>query len=526
MDTGLRRSKRKRISRKPWEESRGSANMFTKQPNWSMKEKQALLDTLQKNGNHENYVRISRVIRTKTPQEVKAYMEFLQRKARMSALSTEDEIFSVPPLQKWLNLASELSKLKGADYTEEIGKVMKLACLGEDSPGSADTLGKTSLPAPNYPKIYEYLSDLLAGKEPRQLSATDSWVVHDILQNLECEIKQSNTKEQEKFLKSRCHWLMCKLYKGDPNLELDKKLTNELTGILLPGTTYIRPPASSNQGPAAAVQRTSTATRSATITSDVLTRETPAVPQSVTGIGEVSVTNAAAMTATTATVTQFPVVRRVATKAASATTPVTPLSTSVCNPTVTATQAATSSYIHTIPKSTVNQTESSNVVQPKTAMSLATPQTHAAAAALLALSTPPQADQRTTQPPLSVTAKNTSTEGPTAASQTATPAAQEHITQSLTASNRRIVGEAMSATTTVETPSNTMLICSNPRQDEVSTTAVQQSTSESFVTATVTEASTSRQREDATNADVVPTGLGTLNPFSIPIRLLNILSPP
>ncbi|XP_002736050.2 uncharacterized protein LOC100370413 isoform X2 [Saccoglossus kowalevskii] len=211
-----RRSKRQRVATKRYDQIQLEEPMVSKSF-WSVVEKRQLLNALNRIENNEDYEGLSKYVKKKSPDEIKAYLNCVRRKKKTSVGSSHKSTVT-GPLQKWMLLCQCLCD----DYDEanktDLGKVMAIAALEAKKDQEEDL----SLPNPSYDKIYEFLSCLLLGKDPPNLSPIDSWLVTDLLENLESNIKNADTREQQIFLRKR-HKFLTHKFKTGKNLKLDEE---------------------------------------------------------------------------------------------------------------------------------------------------------------------------------------------------------------------------------------------------------------------------------------------------------------
>jgi len=180
---GGKRSRSKRAIKKP--------SVLDVTPKWNVQEKHKLLEGIKRHGADE-YALIAAHVKSKTAEDVEAYIEHLRRnETRPQAKKRRGKR---SPIEAWTELITEMVFNEPYDYSKEVSKVFSLIARNEH-------LEPSGVPRLRWQKIYQFISDLLEDKaEIQELSDIESHIVYDMLDQLGDLIHSSDTDTQTRML--------------------------------------------------------------------------------------------------------------------------------------------------------------------------------------------------------------------------------------------------------------------------------------------------------------------------------------
>ncbi|EDO43498.1 predicted protein [Nematostella vectensis] len=166
-----------------------STSEKTNSLDWTQKEKQLLLNGLKSEPGEIKWKKLARMIKTKNLAQIKSYTE------SFSARDSSAMVPSDTPLDTWLKICNDASSDLDDVDAKCLPQLLTIAAF--------EPVAQTSVPGPNYPQIYNFLSAVLRGDVSQQLAPLDAKVVLELLTNLESRLMHSDYDKQIKFLRDK-----------------------------------------------------------------------------------------------------------------------------------------------------------------------------------------------------------------------------------------------------------------------------------------------------------------------------------
>lgn len=167
------------------------------------REKKAFLQCLRSHGFNVVYdmETLKSILPERSATEIKYLIDIYSRKGRdlyrnyqeEAAASEQPNAFKKPPIQAWYNIVhhavpgdvkkDDMSAIYG-EVLEEISQQIAETMESEEPvPSTSDAVDDVEA-KPNYSRLYFYLSEVLKGRFPPQLSALDSYVIMQLMDSL------------------------------------------------------------------------------------------------------------------------------------------------------------------------------------------------------------------------------------------------------------------------------------------------------------------------------------------------------
>ena len=169
---------------------------------WSIDEIKLLYEAVKAAGGVDSYEELSRLIPSKSPKEIKKYIEYvcsleLGRAPQINRMFQS----SKSDLDEWLDIMSGLTMHDNLPLRRAFSNAINIIGKFEDASFPAvDENGDLPDDSPNYPAIYEWIATLILGapEQPKKLRPIDAMIVLDLMD----QMQQTATERIQKKIPS------------------------------------------------------------------------------------------------------------------------------------------------------------------------------------------------------------------------------------------------------------------------------------------------------------------------------------
>lgn len=167
---------------------------------WTLKEKRRIQRALLKFKPNE-VEKIAKIVVTKKPREVKAYLDRMEERLKQYAKNRPKEA-----IECWSTVGADLVSCEVKDYSEVLSEVMAVAAHLE-GPELVHEGGSS----PNYNSIYQYISATLAGEDLPFLGKLECSIVLDLMHGLVDTLRTHDSNKQQEIMLQKYHLLTSKI---------------------------------------------------------------------------------------------------------------------------------------------------------------------------------------------------------------------------------------------------------------------------------------------------------------------------